>query len=323
MPEQDQLWRGPHDSEHRLGAGRYTIVRVRSHSHRLRQVKALFGALAGAGLIAACAEQGIRLPGATPPSQAPSGSGGPSQAPRAPAPPSTASAPEPPPPPPPPLVPQEMQRLVQNAVQLLQDGNEDQAAADLQRVLQQDPNQKLAASLLRQIREDPVALLGRESFSYRVQPGESLSAIARRFLNDVYLFYALARYNDIKVPKQVAGGQLIRVPGKAPPPGAATPAPPPPATPAPAPAPPPAPPPPAPPQPPPATPPPPAPPPPDPKAQVPRLMREARAAFAKQDLDSAIAAYDRVLEIDAGNNTAKLERQKAVDLKERLDKVKR
>ncbi len=72
-----------------------------------------------------------------------------------------------------------------------------------------------------------------------------------------------------------------------------------------------------------------APPPPDPAAEaaraererrdvVARLTRTARAAFAKQDLDGAIAAWDRLLEVDPNNGNAKLERQKAVDLKERL-----
>jgi hypothetical protein len=68
---------------------------------------------------------------------------------------------------------------------------------------------------MRQIKEDPQALLGRESFAYRVQPGESLSRIAQRFLNDLHLFYILARYNNIKVPRNLAGGQMIRVLAKA------------------------------------------------------------------------------------------------------------
>jgi hypothetical protein len=71
---------------------------------------------------------------------------------------------------------------------------------------------------------------------------------------------------------------------------------------------------------------------PDPAAEAARIERErnaaitrdtraARAAFAKQDLDGAIAAWDRVLVLDPNNSTAKLERQRAVELKERLKKV--
>lgn len=223
------------------------------------------------------------------------------------------------------LTPQEVQRSMSAALDHLQAGQEDQAEAELTRILQSDPNNRLAASLMRQIKDDPVASLGRESFAYRVQPGESLSRIAQRFMNDLHLFYILARYNNIKVPRNLAGGQTIRVPGKAPPASSQ------PSTPAPAP----------------VTAPPPAPPP----AQaapavtpasaaanaeaaaasraarqrseaVARHSRAARTAFAKQDLDAAIKSWDAVLEIDPENRTAQLERQKVLGLKEKLGKVK-
>lgn len=135
-----------------------------------------------------------------------------------------APAAEPPPAEPGPASPvsaQQAQRLAISAVEMLEVGHEEQALAEIQRALQADPANRLAQSLLRQIQTDPQVLLGREHFSYRVPPGESLSRIAGRFLNDVHLFYALARYNDIKVPRQLQGGQTIKVPGKAPPPAAA------------------------------------------------------------------------------------------------------
>ncbi len=221
---------------------------------------------------------------------------------------------------------QEVQRSMSSALDHLQAGQEDQAEAELTRILQSDPNNRLATSLLRQIKDDPVASLGRESFAYRVQPGESLSRIAQRFLNDLHLFYILARYNNIKVPRNLAGGQMIRVPGKAPAAGAASSSPAPaaaapaaPSVPPPAPA---------------AT----TATPPAPAAEtdaaaasrlarqrseaVARHSRAARAAFAKQDLDAAIKSWDAVLEIDPDNRTAQLERQKVVGLKEKLGKVK-
>ncbi len=224
----------------------------------------------------------------------------------------------------PPLTPQAVPKAVTGAIELLEMGHEDQAATELQRVLAVEPNHRLAQSLMRQIKDDPVAMFGKESFPYRVQAGESLSRIAQRFLGDVHLFYALARYNDIKVPRQLAGGQQIRVPGKAPPPSALTPPAAPvkggasaPAVPTPtaapnaaasAPA-------------------------PDPAVEaaqaakartdaINRNVRAARGAFAKQDLNGAIRAWDAVLELDPGNRTAQLERQKAIDLKEKLTKVK-
>jgi hypothetical protein len=272
--------------------------------------------LAGAGLIAGCAQPPSGSSAPPPPRPAPQAPG--STAGGAPSAPGT--TPEVPAHLPP-LPPGQVTKTVSNAIELLEAGSEDQASIELQRVLQTEPGHRLAQSLLRQIKDDPVTMLGRESFSYRVQPGESLSKIAGRFLNDVHQFYVLARYNDIKVPRQLAGGQMIRVPGKAPPPA---PAPPPVAVPAPA-----------------TTPvaiPPPKPAPAPAAASEPstdaalqaqrqkeainRHTRAARSAFAKQDLNGAIRAWDNVLELDPNNRTAQLERQKAIDLKEKLTKVK-
>ncbi|WP_374568592.1 LysM peptidoglycan-binding domain-containing protein [Ideonella sp.] len=246
-----------------------------------------------------------------------------------------------------------------SAVNLLETGHEDQARVELQNALALDPNNKLALNLTRQLTVDPVATLGRESFAYTVRPSDTLSQIAGRFLGDIYAFYILARYNDIKVPRQVAGGQVIRIPGKAPPPGTlerdtrrAEAAAPPPA-PAPAPT---------------APPPPPAPPPvPEPtagmlalraaeaaeragdleraaaeykraasldqpasagkaeevrKRLVSRYTVSARTAFVKQDLAGSIRAWDKVLELDPNNDTAKLERQKALMLQKKVEGLK-
>jgi tetratricopeptide (TPR) repeat protein len=227
-----------------------------------------------------------------------------------------------------PLTPQETQRSITIAVEFLEAGQEELAEAELKKVLQSDPNQRLANSLMRQIKDDPISILGRESFAYRVQPGESLSSIAKRFINnDPYSFYALARYNKITVPKSLAGGQVIRVPGRGPAlqAPAAPPVPPPPvvAT----------------------TPPLPQPPPPTAPAvvqapsDVDKLQAEvaakrkreesianftkaARAAMAKQDLDGSIRNWDSVLKIDPDNNNAQLERRRAIDLKRRLEDKK-
>ena len=273
--------------------------------------------LAGAGLIAGCAQPPSGSSAPPPPRPAPQAPGGGTAG--GPAPGGAGATPEAPVNLPP-LPPQQVAKAVSNAIELLEAGSEDQASIELQRVLQTEPGHKLAQNLLRQIKDDPVAMLGRESFSYRVQPGESLSKIAGRFLNDVHQFYVLARYNDIKVPRQLAGGQMIRVPGKAPPPA---PAPVPVPAPATAPV--------------VAAPPKPAPSPPaasEPtstdaalqaqrqREAITRHTRAARAAFAKQDLNGAIRAWDSVLELDPNNRTAQLERQKAIDLKEKLTKVK-
>ena len=65
---------------------------------------------------------------------------------------------------------------------------------------------RLALSLSRQMTVDPVTTLGRESFAYTVRPGDTLAVLAQRQLGDAYLFYLLARYNDIKVPKLTNAG---------------------------------------------------------------------------------------------------------------------
>jgi len=261
------------------------------------------------------------------------------------------------PPPPPPLTLQQAQKMALACADLLEAGNEEQAKADLQRVLGSDPGNKLAQNLMRQISADPVAVLGRESFSYTVRSSDTLSRIAGRFLGDIYSFYILARYNDIKIPRQVAGGQVIRIPGKAPPPGvlenearrdkavAPTNPAPPVTTVAPA-----------------------APVTNEPSAGekaltsaeaaerrgdldraysdyrtatggelsnealakaeqvrrrlVTRYTLAARGAFAKQDLDGSIAQWDRVLQLEPGNDTARLEQQKARALKEKIKSLK-
>lgn len=127
--------------------------------------------------------------------------------------------PPPPPPPPPPTLAeqQQAQRIALSAMDLLEAGSEEQARIELLRALASDSNNRLALALLKQLSVDPVVALGKESFQYVVKPGETLSKIAHRFMGDLYSFYLLARYNDIKVPRQLAGGQVIRIPGKAPP----------------------------------------------------------------------------------------------------------
>lgn len=198
---------------------------------------------------------------------------------------------------------QQAQRLAMSAVEMLELGHEEPALAEIRRALQADPANRLAQSLLRQVETDPQVLLGREHFIYRVQPGESLSRIAGRFLNDVHLFYALARYNDIKVPRQLQGGQAIKVPGRQPPPAATPPVAPPPA-PAPTPV--------APPAPAPA-----APKPPDagPSAAEVVIQQEYRrglSLMAQQKPAEAIGAFDQVLERDPNHANARLKRAQAL-----------
>ncbi|MEO8152567.1 MAG: LysM peptidoglycan-binding domain-containing protein [Rhizobacter sp.] len=244
--------------------------------------------------------------------------------------------------PPTPAQQQQAQKTAQGAIELLEVGNEEQARNELQNALALDPGNKLAQNLMRQMNDDPMATLGKESFPYVVRGGDTLSRIAGRFLGDIYAFHILARYNGIKVPRQVGEGQTLRIPGKAPPPAATASArtEPRPATTAPAPA---------------------------AETSVPaaeaayrsgdaaakagmlekalgdfkksaalghpngaaqadaiskRLIdthsRNAHAAMARQDLDGAIRSWDSVLELDPANETARLEKQKALRLKDKI-----
>ena len=118
------------------------------------------------------------------------------------------------PPSPPPLTPAnttppERQHYV---LELLAAGKRDQARVEAQQLLKEQPANTEAATLLNEIDADPQTLLGAQSFSYTIQPGESLVTLADRFLGDSNLFYALARYNNIDVPNDAAPGQAILIP---------------------------------------------------------------------------------------------------------------
>jgi tetratricopeptide (TPR) repeat protein len=242
------------------------------------------------------------------------------------------------------------QKLALEAVDQLQNGDEPLARANLERALQLDPANDLARKLMEQIRADAQKELGPVFFRYTVQRDDTLSKLAQQFMGDRFRFYILAKYNDIANPSRLAAGQVIRIPGKAPPPP--PPAAPAVATPEPVPA--------------------PAPavvaPAEKPRdeaadalaraAQIERsgnldgayaayveivqrypthaeatkrrdaargnlvraLDREASQAFQRQNLDLAIAKWDRVLEIDPNNKKARLERERAMDLKRKIEK---
>ena len=50
-----------------------------------------------------------------------------------------------------------------------------------------------------------------------------------------------------------------------------------------------------------------------------RYEREAAQAFQRQNLDEAINKWDRVLALEPGNQKAKLERERAIDLRKKLN----
>jgi len=243
------------------------------------------------------------------------------------------------------------QRLAIEAVDQLQNGDETAARATLDQALALDAGNDLARKLVDQIKADAEKELGPVYFRYTVQRDDSLSKLAQQYLGDRFLFYVLAKYNAIANPSRLAAGQVIRVPGKAPQGGTAPAAsgarlqPEPEAKPATVEAPPPAPPqqdaaaliakgielqragdlegaynafaeaaqr--------------------DPgnrdavmqregarQAMIRRYDREAAQAFQRQNLDLAIAKWDRILELDPANRKAKLESERALELKKKMN----
>ena len=292
-------------------------------------------------LLAACA-----TPSAPPPAPA-------TPAPPAAAAPATPPAPQPAKPAVPDLPPAQAKAQAQkhaiDAVDQLQNGDEGAARQSIEQALALDATNELARNLRDQIQADAQKELGGVFFRYTVQRDDSLSKLAQQFLGDRFKFYILAKYNDIPNPSRLAAGQVIRIPGKAPP---VAPAPPPMARP-PAPV-------------------------PEPAARAPdsdmqqadikaivargmqlqkngdlegayaayndalrrdannrealtqrdvvkqnlirRYEREAVQAFQRQNLDAAIARWNSVLELDPINQKARLERERAVDLKRRAEK---
>lgn len=224
-----------------------------------------------------------------------------------------------------PAAQREAQRIAVQARLWLNDGEEDKARVELEYAKQIDPENKQVACLLRGINFDMSSAKGGDSTPYTVRPGDSLGSIAQRFLGDNCEFYMLARYNDIKVPKQLSAGQNIRLPGRV---AVGAPAPQPAPVPVPQP------------QgkpvvvvptPKPVEAPPQAPadvkkPEPSPaarQAEIDRHYRSGQAAYSRQDLPGAIREFDAVLAIDPNHSNARVRRQQAIELQGKLDKLKK
>jgi tetratricopeptide (TPR) repeat protein len=112
------------------------------------------------------------------------------------------------------------QKLVLEAVDQLQNGDEASARRTLEQVQTIEPNNDLARKLMDQIKADPQKELGAVFFRYTVQRDDSLSKLAQQYMGDRFRFHILAKYNDIANPSRLAAGQVIKIPGRAPPPAA-------------------------------------------------------------------------------------------------------
>ena len=97
----------------------------------------------------------------------------------------------------------------------LQVGHYAEGEQALREYLRQHPGDRAAQALLRQLMVDPGQQLGRASRPYVVQPGDSYSTLAARYLGDSSEFLLLARYNGSTNPSLLRVGQTLRLPASA------------------------------------------------------------------------------------------------------------
>lgn len=106
---------------------------------------------------------------------------------------------------------------IEDAERLLGDGDAAAATALLRRISAADGAETRAAErYLAQLTVAPeryFADRGDGDFEHRVAAGETLSQIARRYLGSADQFVALARYNGIERPRDLAEGDIVLVPG--------------------------------------------------------------------------------------------------------------
>ncbi len=98
------------------------------------------------------------------------------------------------------------------ALQLLEQGEEQQARVELTAFLVHHPDSNNAREIIRQIDTPASEYYPSAFFERTLQPGESLSILARDYLGDLYAFYALAKYNNITQLSRLNAGRVIRIP---------------------------------------------------------------------------------------------------------------
>ncbi|GGY21090.1 hypothetical protein GCM10008098_12230 [Rhodanobacter panaciterrae] len=94
----------------------------------------------------------------------------------------------------------------------LQLGHYSDGEQDLRQYLTQHPGDHPAQAMLRQLTVDPKQSLGSRSRSYVVQAGDSYSTLAARYLGDPGSFLILARYNGSTNPSVLRTGETIHLP---------------------------------------------------------------------------------------------------------------
>lgn len=94
----------------------------------------------------------------------------------------------------------------------LQLGHYADGEAELQQYLEQHPADRAAQDMLHQLTANPQQALGKESRPHIVQAGDSYSSLAARYLGDASQFLILARYNHSTNPSLLRAGETLRMP---------------------------------------------------------------------------------------------------------------
>jgi tetratricopeptide (TPR) repeat protein len=97
-------------------------------------------------------------------------------------------------------------------LELLEEGDAERARVEVIAYLERVPSSTIAKNLLLQIDTAPEVFYPGAYQEVTLRPGQSLSNVAKVYLDNAYEFYALARYNDISRPRQVVPGQIVKVP---------------------------------------------------------------------------------------------------------------
>jgi LysM repeat protein len=111
--------------------------------------------------------------------------------------------------------PKTLSSRIADAVQHLDRGDVEKASNELTLALKDAPKDATARRLMSQIDTDPVVLLGPAVQTYVVVTGDTMSAIADRFLGDHLMFFALSRYNGLSSPRALRLGQTLKIPKSA------------------------------------------------------------------------------------------------------------
>ena len=209
------------------------------------------------------------------------------------------------------------QQRFRKVLNLLEDGEPSAARVELMIYLEDYTDSEIARDLLAQIDLPSTDYFPRDFEEVDLASGQSLSTLSKQYLGSLYQFHALAKYNGIVEPRSIKVGQRIRipltsearaafasersnarvpvsedvptltVPQNKPAPVSEKPA--------------------------------------TAEeqlgAQADDLHRQAVNAFRAQDLDGAIALWDKVLEIDPDYENAELQRSQAIELKEKLSNL--